>query len=135
MKRHGLAFVMLMACVAGSAVAGSLPELYTAQQATDGQVVFTQNCAACHGNDLTGGVGPALIGQDFSSAGSKNTVGSVFKFLSAQMPDGNGGSLSHAQYENVMAFILSKNAYPAGAAKLDYAAASASVAPLISQVK
>jgi mono/diheme cytochrome c family protein len=131
----GVACAMLVACAATGAAAAALPAVYSAQQAMDGQMVFTQNCASCHGNSLEGGVGPALVGQDFSSPADKNTVGSIFQFLSTQMPDGNGGSLSHTQYENVMSFILSKNGYPPGAAKLTYAAASASAVPLISQVK
>ena len=51
------------------------------------------------------------------------------------MPAGNPGSLSHDQYAQVMAFILSKNGYPAGATALDYNAALGSSVPLVSQVK
>ena len=130
----GLACALLLAGAATRAVAGP-PAVYSAQQAKDGLLVYTQSCAACHAADLSGAVGPALVGQDFSSPYNKNTVGSIFKFLSTQMPDGNGGSLTHAQYENVMAFILSKNGYPAGPAKLDYAAATVSTVPLVSLVK
>lgn len=113
-----LAVSVVLAFAAHGALAATPPASYSAQQATDGQTVFTQNCASCHGNDLEGDVGPALVGQDFSGSADKNTVGSIFKFLSTQMPDGNGGSLSHTQYEDVMAYILSKNGYPAGSAKL-----------------
>jgi polar amino acid transport system substrate-binding protein len=117
------------------AYSASLPQLYTAQQATDGQAVFKQNCAVCHGGNLEGSVGPTLQGQGFSAASDKNTVGSIFSFLSTQMPDGNGGSLSHTQYEQVMSYLLKRNGYPAGNTALAYDAASASTVPLISQVK
>ena len=123
------------AFVGTCAYAASLPALYTAQQATDGQTVFTQNCASCHGDALQGGVGPRLTGPIFASASTNNTVGSIFAFLSTQIPDGNGGSLTHTQYEDAMSYILSKNGYPAGNAKLDYTSALASTVPLISQVK
>ena len=131
----GLACAALMVGAGGSVFAATLPALYSAQQVSDGQAVFTQNCASCHGDQLEGGVGPTLVGQDFSSATDNNTVGSIFKFLSTQMPDGNGGSLSQTQYVAVMAFLLSKNGYPAGSASLSYAGALASTAPLVSQVK
>lgn len=125
----------LTLAAASCAYAAAAPALYTAQQATAGQAVFTQECAACHNADLSGSVGPALVGADFAAAADKLTIGKIFSFLSTQMPDGNGGSLTHTQYEDAMAFILSKNGYPAGAAKLDYTAATSSTVPLISEVK
>jgi mono/diheme cytochrome c family protein len=115
--------------------AASVPAHYTGQQATDGEVVFTQNCASCHGDALQGEVGPRLVGQNFAPASGNNTVSSIFSFMSSQMPDGNGGSLTHTQYEDVMSYILSKNGYPAGRTKLDYTSALASTVPLVSQVK
>jgi polar amino acid transport system substrate-binding protein len=129
----GLAGVALSA--AAYAYAATVPAIYTARQASDGHTVFTQNCASCHNNDLSGGVGPALAGADFASASDKLSIGKIFTFLSTQMPDGNGGSLTHPQYEDVMAYILSKNGYPAGPNKLDYAAAAGSAQALVSQVK
>ncbi|MDR3522103.1 MAG: cytochrome c [Acidocella sp.] len=131
-------FVALIGLAVSAAVcahAAAVPTIYTSQQAANGQAVFTQNCASCHGSDLQGGVGPMLIGQDFAAASANNTIGKIFTFLSTQMPEGNGGSLTHTQYEDAMAYILSKNGYPAGTAKLDYAKAKASTIPLISQVK
>jgi mono/diheme cytochrome c family protein len=126
---------MAISVFAGTCVyAASVPTLYTAQQATDGETVFAQNCASCHGNALQGGVGPALIGQNFSAA-SSNTIGSIFTLLSTQMPLGSGGSLTHSQYEVVMSYILSNNGYPAGKTRLDYASALSSTVPLVSQVK
>jgi mono/diheme cytochrome c family protein len=127
--------MVISAFVGTSVYAASVPALYTGQQAIDGQAAFAQNCASCHGDALQGGVGPRLVGQNFSAASSNNTVGSIFTFLSAQMPDGNGGSLTHAQYEDLMAYILSKNGYPAGQTRLDFTSALASTVPLISQVK
>jgi polar amino acid transport system substrate-binding protein len=84
---------------------------------------------------LQDGAGPTLIGQNFSGAADHITVGSTFSFLSTQMPDGSGGSLTHTQYQDIMAYILSKNGYPAGQTPLDYAEADVSKVPLISQVK
>lgn len=69
------------ACAAG--VAG----IYSPRQAADGQVVFTQNCASCHGSDLEGGVGSAMLAQDFAAPADHNTVGELFSFLSAKADD------------------------------------------------
>ena len=133
--------VKIMACLAVSVFvgtsthAGSVPALYTAQQATDGKTVFSQNCAICHGHALQGKIGPALVGQNFAPASGNNTVGSIFTMLSTQMPYGAGGSLTQTQYEDAMSYILSKNGYPAGRTMLGYSSALASTVPLVSQVK
>lgn len=129
------AAILVTAFAITSASAAPLPALYSAQQKTDGQAVFAENCASCHGSVLEGGVGPTLAGQHFSDSSDHNSVGSMFSFLSTQMPDGSGGSLTHKQYEDVMAFILYKNGYPAGTRRLDFASAQTSKVPLVSQVK
>jgi len=130
-----VASVAISALVGTCVYAASVPALYAGQQATDGEAVFTENCASCHGDALQGGVGPRLVGQNFAPVSGNNTVGSIFSFMSSQRPDGNGGSLTHTQYEDVMSYILSKNGYPAGQTKLDYTSALASTVPLVSQVK
>ncbi len=115
-------------------VALAAPALYTADQAKAGQDVFAGNCAACHGPNLGGDEGPALAGPSFAPAANHLTVGGIFNFITSQMPQSAPGSLSHVQYEQVMAFLLSKNGYPAGTSALDYAAALKSAAPLVSTV-
>ena len=39
--------------------------VYSAAQATRGKALFTDQCAACHGEMLEGVVGPPLTGNDF----------------------------------------------------------------------
>jgi mono/diheme cytochrome c family protein len=118
----------------GAAWAGA-PALYTAAQASAGAGVFVQQCAMCHGGDLKGGAGPALIGQGFAAAGADATIGSVFSMLAQQMPATAPGSLTHTQDEDVMAYILQQNGYPAGTAALAYKPSMSSAAPLVSLVK
>jgi mono/diheme cytochrome c family protein len=89
----------------------------------------------CHGAALEGAAGPALIGQALAPAASNYTVGAIFSEIAQQMPAGNPGSLTHDQYAAVMAYILDKNGYPAGATALDYNASLASTTPLVSQGK
>jgi len=118
-----------------AARAASVPALYTAVQATAGAAVFSQNCAICHGAALQGEAGPPLVGQSFASAASGDTIGGIFGVIAEQMPAGAPGSLTHDQYTDVMAYILSKNGYPSGSTALDYNASLGSSLPLVSQVK
>ena len=66
---------------------------------------------------------------------AKHTIGSIFSFISTQMPLGSGSSLTHAQYEEVMSYILSEKGYPAGLTKFDFSDSLASKTPLVSQIK
>jgi mono/diheme cytochrome c family protein len=120
---------------AATANAASVPALYTSGQASAGAAVFAQNCAACHGAALQGMAGPTLIGQSFASASNNYTIGAIFGEIAEQMPAGAPGSLTHDQYAKVMAYILSKNGYPAGTKALAYTASLGSSVPLVSQVK
>ena len=128
-----LNFSLAASLFAAAAQAASPPSLYTATQATAGAAVFAQSCAMCHGASLAGGAGPALVGPGFATSGT--TVGSVFTMVAQQMPLSSPGSLSHAQYKDVMAYILQKNGYSAGGTPLSYAQALTSTTPLVSQTK
>jgi mono/diheme cytochrome c family protein len=129
--RIGFAAVVWLG-VAMRVAAAAPPELYTADQANSGQDVFAGNCAACHGPNLGGDEGPALTGPSFAPAANHMTIGGIFNFITTQMPQSAPGSLSHVQYEQVMAFLLSKNGYPAGTAALDYAETMKSTVLLVS---
>jgi mono/diheme cytochrome c family protein len=131
LKIAGLSFVASMFAVA--AQAASPPALYTAAQATAGATAYAQSCAMCHGVNLEGGGGPALVGAGFTPAGT--TIGSVFTVLSQQMPASVPGSLTHAQYEDIMAYVLQKNGYPAGSTAISYDKATSDTTPLVSQAK
>jgi mono/diheme cytochrome c family protein len=89
---------------------------YTSTQAMHGARVFSNHCAACHGAELQGQTGPALAGSSFGGLlqYSKMSSSQLFEFISTQMPKDAPGSLSTQQYLDVLAFILSKNGYPAG---------------------
>ncbi|MSO45752.1 MAG: c-type cytochrome [Acidobacteria bacterium] len=94
-----------------------LAGVYTADQARRGQAVYTENCAACHGDDLAGSQAyPALTGNGF--VGGWGNVGEVFEKISMTMPATAPGSLTPAQNTEVLAFVLRQNKFPAGAAEL-----------------
>jgi mono/diheme cytochrome c family protein len=63
-----------------------------------GQVVFSQNCAGCHGATGQGGIGPKLDGNPISLAAAKAQI------------DGGGGTMpaqlvSGRQEEDVLAYL------------------------------
>jgi mono/diheme cytochrome c family protein len=131
LKTTGLAIAGLLLAAAQAGAAP--PALFTQAQQTAGADVYTQNCAECHGANLEGGVGPALSGAAFAPAAKKDTVHKIFKIITTKMPLGQPGSLSHDEYAEVMAYILSKNGFPAGSTALDYNATLTSTVPFVSQ--
>jgi alcohol dehydrogenase (cytochrome c) len=91
---------------------------YTQQQAAQGQVVYASRCAQCHGTNLLGQSGPALVGTRFRKSYATGTAAQLYDFISRQMPADKPGSLSQKEYLNVTAFILAKNGYPSGSVSL-----------------
>jgi mono/diheme cytochrome c family protein len=96
--------------------------------AKQGQLVFTQKCAMCHGPNGEGGapgsisdpygVGPRLVGGIGTLADKKpmKTVGSfwssapaIWDFINRAMPQNAPGSLKPDQVYAALAFILSRN--------------------------
>ncbi|HZO95706.1 MAG TPA: cytochrome c [Candidatus Baltobacteraceae bacterium] len=100
---------------AATATAPSVP--YTASQAHAGKAVYAQYCVQCHGVDLQGTAGPAVAGKDFltTAKGNKWHLSDLRAIVFENMPFSNPGSLTPAQYANVLAFLLASNCYPAGA--------------------
>lgn len=84
---------------------------YTAAQAHAGAAIYRQYCLQCHGADLQGSAGPAVAGKEFltTGAGNKWTLSDMRTTVFENMPFNNPGSLSPAQYANVMAFLLASS--------------------------
>ena len=92
--------------------------VYTEEQRTRGQAIYTAECADCHGADLTGGdTAPSLSGYEFVAAWKGTTVGELFEKVRT-MPPTSPGKLSPQQSADVLAFILSKNNFGAGTTEL-----------------
>jgi len=124
----GAVFMALSASTvlqAGQA-AGDQPSVwdgvYTAEQAERGRVAFISNCVECHGADLQGGEGSPLTGQEWWDSWRESTVGRLFDFVSTNMPfDCLGelaGTLPRSTYLDLVAYILSRNDFPAGDVEL-----------------
>ena len=92
--------------------------VYTSAQAGRGAMVFQNHCAECHHDDLSGGEGPALVGNSFMVKWEMSSVERLFHKIRDTMPEANAGNVTDAQKLDVVAFILQQNGYPAGTTEL-----------------
>jgi S-disulfanyl-L-cysteine oxidoreductase SoxD len=126
--RRRAALSALVACFAwrGAAVAGDTGGFFSDAQAARGESVYQQYCAACHGPSLQGNPAAPLTGAAFRARweDGKHTLDDLFFIVRSLMPNNAPGSLSKAQYADVVAYILKVNGYPAGDAELIPAAAA-----------
>jgi mono/diheme cytochrome c family protein len=90
--------------------------LYTDDQASRGNAVFTTTCANCHTLDSQGN--RPLSGKKFWDSYTQKTVGDLFTFIQKNMPNGNPGSLSEKTYADLLALVLKSNGIPAGTTEL-----------------
>jgi len=93
--------------------------VYTEDQAKRGEAVYRKECAACHGDQLTGGESaPPLAGGAFQANWNGLTLGDLFDRIRKTMPQTKPGSLTRQQNADVLAFMLSFNKFPAGKTEL-----------------
>jgi mono/diheme cytochrome c family protein len=93
--------------------------IFTEKQAKRGQLLFNQQCAACHGDTLTGGeTAPPLSGGAFLANWNGLPVGDLFERIRTQMPLNKPGKLNREANADITAYILSVNQFPAGQTEL-----------------
>jgi mono/diheme cytochrome c family protein len=93
--------------------------VFTEEQSKRGERAYGDSCANCHTADLTGSqVVPALAGPDFLTKWNGAMVSELFELVRTTMPQDGPGSLSPAQYADVLAFMLDKNKFPGGTTEL-----------------
>jgi cytochrome c5 len=93
--------------------------VFTAEQAARGESAYQTNCSNCHGATLSGDARfRALQGEVFLGRWDTRTVQALHKYVSTNMPNGRGGSLPAGTYNDLIAFILSRNDFPAGPTEL-----------------
>jgi S-disulfanyl-L-cysteine oxidoreductase SoxD len=109
---------LLCAAVIGRANAANSSGWYTQAQAVQGQQLFNNYCAQCHRPDLTGAVGPALVGNAFLKKWGNKPLSDLFSFEHSNMPANNPGSLPDDVMWNITAYILQKNGFQAGSIAL-----------------
>jgi mono/diheme cytochrome c family protein len=116
----GSVFAAVLTVTVGAQGAKSSNEgVYTADQATKGEAVYKENCAACHGDNLEGsGPMPPLAGKDFLANWQGKTVGDLFEKTQTSMPATAPGTLTPEQTASLMAYVLAQGKYPAGSTPL-----------------
>jgi len=90
--------------------------VYTESQAARGVTAFGQSCAGCHALAAEGKA--PLVGDPFWKSFAQKSVGDLFEFVSANMPNGTPGSLDESTYRDIVALMLKSNGFPAGTAEL-----------------
>jgi cytochrome c len=99
------------------------PGLYTDAQSKRGENVYGTACASCHGANMAGGATlagdvPALAGPEFRTAFGGMTAADLLDLMRSSMPLDKPGQLSSQEYTDVLAYILSRNDFPAGPTEL-----------------
>ncbi len=89
--------------------------VYTDDQAKEGKTQYSQNCAKCHLDDLSGsGEAQALAGDTFTQTWEGETVNDLFQVTYTTMPPDSPGSLTPDAALDVVAYLLQANQFPAG---------------------
>lgn len=92
--------------------------VYTEIQASEGEKLYVDTCATCHGDDL-GGIerAPALAGGTFRETWRGSTLRKLFERIEDMPPD-EPKVLGPEQIARVMAFLLRTSEFPAGSSTL-----------------
>lgn len=77
-----------------------------------GPAAYALYCASCHGKTLSGGFGPALVGERFRNKWANAPAGALAPYIRKTMPPAVPGSLSEAQYAALGDLITAANSLP-----------------------
>ena len=126
LKRCGLAVTLFAFTLAGqfsSIVRAQQSQtvrqgVYTEEQGRRGQALYKDQCASCHGDTLTGRIGPPLAGADFLADWDKEPLSELFNKIRNTMPQNAPGKLSGPQTADIVAYILQVGKFPSGRTEL-----------------
>ncbi|MBL4820938.1 MAG: c-type cytochrome, partial [Gammaproteobacteria bacterium] len=91
---------------------------FTAEQASQGEQLYTEQCASCHGYRLEGfELAPSLSGNYFSRRWGDKPVTELAANLQ-RMPPTVAGGLGQLAYSQILAYLLQQNGVDAGATAL-----------------
>lgn len=133
---HTGTLVALSACLLAGAVAAraeqagsaagsqtaprtSRDRVYLQDQAERGAAQYAKLCAACHDADKVPDGKKAeapLVGEKFVAEWQGRTLGELLTTILLTMPNDGSATLSESETEDIVAYILRANGYPAGAA-------------------
>jgi mono/diheme cytochrome c family protein len=125
MKTQYAAAVLTAGLVAGflghaqSKQATVLDGVYTEQQAQRGAEQYDAICASCHEGDEPEANSPK--GLEFVERWREAPVNFLYQFIRTNMPGNKPGSLTEANYIDLVAYLLQANGYPAGKSELSAA--------------
>ena len=88
--------------------------VYTAAQASRGAAKFETQCVTCHGADGSDGNAPSVKGERFERRWAGGDVKTLFNTVKTTMPRSAAGSLTEAEYTDLVAYILKLNVFPDG---------------------
>ncbi len=98
------------ATAAASAVFAVTPESVSA-----GEKVFAQNCAACHGANLQGGIGPTFLDTEWLHGGqATDIIRTITQGVPAKGMIAWGPILSPEQINQVAAYVVSRHSEATG---------------------
>ena len=116
--RELVALLIVSLGLAGGSVSLSAQErtvdqgVYTSAQAARGAKVNDTVCAACHREP--GGTAPLIVGERFTRTFGDATLQTLFTTIKTTMPRNAPGSLSDAEYTDVLTYLLKLNSYADG---------------------
>ena len=131
-------YLLLFTAPALAQQEGQLVASFTVEQAAQGERVYEEQCATCHGYNLEGfELAPSLSGNFFSRRWGDKAVDGLAANLQ-RMPPTRPGGLSPQVNAQLLAFILQKNGVEPGATALpealaDLAGLTIPAQPLVDQ--
>lgn len=115
--------LIFLSAAAFSQPEGLLAASFTAEQAAQGELVYTEQCAICHGYNLEGfELAPSLSGNFFSRRWGDKPITALAMNLQ-RMPPTQAGGLGQRVNSQILAYVLQQNGVAAGATALPEALA------------
>ena len=90
--------------------------VYSDAQAKRGEPLFTAECAFCHGAELQGTfAAPPLTGTTLSGRWQNKTLADLLDYQQQFMPWTSPGGFDRPKNIDILAYLLKKGGFPAGA--------------------
>lgn len=87
--------------------------VYASAQADRGRGLLDRHCSQCHAPNLKGSqAAPAIVGPEFLYFWEGRTLGELLLYLRSTMPPGQAGTLSDAEYADIIAEMLRVSGFP-----------------------
>jgi mono/diheme cytochrome c family protein len=96
-------------------------KVYSTEQATRGEDVYTKTCATCHDPaKVAEGRKPApqLVGDKFLGKWKDKSLGELMTLIATTMPDDGSIVLTDDQTADIVGYLLKANGFPDGPAPL-----------------